>query len=147
MEWHCKSWQALSTDELYGLLELRAKVFVVEQACPYLDPDGLDRQVLHVFAKNTEGKIQACARIVPAGINYPEASIGRVCCAQSVRSKGLGRALMDRVMQYILLHYGEVPLRISAQEYLVPFYTAYGFESVGEAYLDEGILHVEMYRS
>ena len=33
----------LSGEELYELLSLRQRVFIVEQRCAYLDADGLDR--------------------------------------------------------------------------------------------------------
>ena len=37
-----KTFDELSTRELYEILALRSKVFVVEQNCPYQDLDGLD---------------------------------------------------------------------------------------------------------
>lgn len=146
MNWHCTPWSALSATELYDLLALRSAVFVVEQACAYLDPDGADPKALHVYAYDTSGNLTACARILPAGVSYPEASIGRVCTAFSERGKGLGRELMKRAIAYVHAHYGQVPLRISAQEYLVRFYESFGFRTVSETYLEDGIPHVEMYR-
>ena len=35
-------------------------------------------------------------------------------------------------------------IRISAQEYLIPFYTSLNFESIGEVYLEDDIPHIEM---
>lgn len=146
MNWHCTPWHELTTTELYDLLALRSAVFVVEQSCAYLDLDGLDPKALHVYAYDAKGSLKACARILPPGISYPEASIGRVCTALSERRSGLGRELMERTMAYVRAHYGEVPLRISAQEYLVKFYASLGFRKVSEVYLEDGIPHVEMYR-
>ena len=48
--WEIKSWEELSTIELYHLLALRAAVFVVEQHCPYQDIDGKDLHSLHLLA-------------------------------------------------------------------------------------------------
>lgn len=146
MNWHCTPFGELGPTALYDLLALRSAVFVVEQRCAYLDPDGLDPKALHVYAYDTSGILKACARILPAGVSHPEASIGRVCIALSERRTGLGRELMERTLAYVHEHYGQVPLRISAQEYLVEFYSSFGFEKVSEPYLEDGIPHVEMYR-
>ncbi len=43
MEWFTKTFAALSTEELYRIVQLRQQVFVVEQNCVYLDADGDDR--------------------------------------------------------------------------------------------------------
>ena len=42
-----KSFQELSTDELYAILKLRSEVFVVEQNCPYQDMDYKDQKCFH----------------------------------------------------------------------------------------------------
>ena len=40
MEILIKTFEELSINELYGILQLRAEVFVVEQHCVYQDLDG-----------------------------------------------------------------------------------------------------------
>jgi ElaA protein len=40
-----------------------------------------------------------------------------------------------------------LPIRISAQAYLQPFYASLGFEAVSDTYLEDGIPHVEMLRA
>ena len=52
MLWKCVSFDQLSLEELYGLLQLRAKVFVVEQNCPYQDVDGKDKTSFHLLGLN-----------------------------------------------------------------------------------------------
>ena len=47
-----KPFHALTTEELYALLQLRSEIFVVEQQCIYQDMDGADALALHV---NNEG--------------------------------------------------------------------------------------------
>ena len=44
-----KTFQELTLDELYSLLQLRSEVFVVEQNCVYQDIDGKDKKALHVL--------------------------------------------------------------------------------------------------
>ena len=83
-----KSFNELSTIELYELLQLRAEVFVVEQNCPYLDMDDKDQKSFHVLGYDN-GKLVACTRLVPIGVFYDlEPSIGRVVTHPSVRSFG-----------------------------------------------------------
>ena len=48
MELTVKPFDRLTCSELYEILQTRMAVFVVEQACPYLDIDGVDQQALHV---------------------------------------------------------------------------------------------------
>lgn len=49
MNWFVKSFQELSSVELYSLLKLRSEVFVVEQTCIYNDMDDLDFDAIHLF--------------------------------------------------------------------------------------------------
>ena len=44
---HKKTFQELTTDELYELLRVRSEVFVVEQNCAYQDLDGDDQNSYH----------------------------------------------------------------------------------------------------
>ena len=44
---HKKTFQELTTDELYELLRVRSEVFVVEQNCVYQDIDGDDQKSIH----------------------------------------------------------------------------------------------------
>jgi ElaA protein len=42
------------------------------------------------------------------------------------------------------MRYPGQPVRISAQQYLEKFYRDFGFATVSEPYLEDGIPHVEM---
>lgn len=147
IQWHHKSFDLLSTQELYALFALRIEVFVVEQNCPYQDADGKDLKSSHVFGVNDDGEVIACSRIVAPGVSYNEISIGRVATALSVRGTGAGRELMKRSIHAIEEKYGQVAIRISAQSYLKKFYESMGFMQVGEEYLEDNIPHIEMLRS
>ena len=69
LQWRCLPFHALSADTLYRLLRLRSEVFVVEQACVFLDMDGLDAQCLHVLGEvaDQDGTphLHASTRLVP----------------------------------------------------------------------------------
>jgi len=44
-------------------------------------------------------------------------------------------------------NYNETVIRISAQKYLLKFYSSLGFVQEGEEYLEDGIPHVAMLKS
>ena len=65
MNWTIRTLDELSARELYELIRLRVDVFVVEQNCPYAELDGLDLNAHHVLGHDEEGRLMACARILP----------------------------------------------------------------------------------
>lgn len=146
MKWICKTFDELTTHELYELLKLRAEVFVVEQECAYQDLDDKDKASLHMcgFLNDT---LVAYTRIVPKGVSYPDApSIGRVVTKKNVRMTGVGIALMNRTLSEMKVRGMSNLIHISAQCYLEAFYRKFRFEPQGENYLEDGIPHVKMTR-
>ena len=146
MNWIIKSFNQLTTNELYDFLKLRIDVFVVEQTCYYPDLDEVDRhpETLHVFGyKNNQ--IVGYLRILPKGTTYPDYnSIGRVIVADSERGSGLGHDLIIVGVNACTTHFSEQKIKISAQEHLAKFYQRHGFEQVSEMYLEDGIPHIGM---
>ena len=61
MELTIKTFQELTTKELYEILKVRGAIFVVEQNCAYQDIDGLDETSLHLFYEDG-GQVQAYLR-------------------------------------------------------------------------------------
>ncbi len=145
IDWQWKSFAQLSAPELYQILALRSEVFVLEQNCVYLDPDGVDQVAWHLWAHDA-GQMQAYLRVIPAGVKFAEVSLGRVLTHASVRGKTLGQALLGRGLHHIEQQYGKVALRISAQLYLERFYQGFGFQTCGEPHDEDGIPHVQMLR-
>lgn len=144
--WMCLSFAELSTAQLYDILQLRSEVFVVEQDCVYQDLDGKDKQSLHVCGYYGD-TLAAYARLVPPGLSYREPSIGRVLTKKEYRASGLGKQLMNESITQINRNYPPAAIRISAQLYLLKFYTSLGFISRSEPYMEDGIPHVEMVRT
>lgn len=138
-----KSFDELTNTELYQLLQLRNEVFIVEQTCPYPDLDTKDYQSLHVLGKEN-GQVVAYSRLLPQGISYAEASIGRVVTGSTVRKTGYGKLLMKYAIQETLKYFNTNEIVISAQYYLEKFYTNMGFRSEGEVYMEDDIPHIQM---
>ena len=151
LRWRCLPFAAMSADTLYRLLRLRSEVFVVEQACVFLDLDGLDAQCLHVLGEvvGSDGAVHlhASTRLVPPGVAFEEASIGRVVTATSARGGGIGHALMAESLRMLEQLWGPQPVRIGAQAHLEAFYKRHGFVSDNKPYIEDGIPHIEMIRA
>jgi ElaA protein len=143
MTWHFKTFSQLSLEELYAILRLRNEIFIVEQNCPYQDLDNKDQRCWHL-AGWEENELVAYTRILPPGVSYPEASIGRVLTAAGQRGNGTGRKLMELSIEKTFEQFQYSSIRIGAQVYLQKFYESLGFSATGAAYLEDNIPHVEM---
>ena len=166
-----KSFAELNAQELYGILQLRSTVFVVEQDCVYLDTDGIDvlAETIHAFVPRSAVGLPAAqaqkdshggdtgvdvmpvayARLLPSGLvdgpaGRPAArSIGRVVSSPAARATGAGKAVFDR----LVADYGPLTdLSLNAQSYAQGFYSRQGFEVSGPEFIEDGIPHVPMYR-
>ena len=138
---HKKSFQELTTEELYELLRVRSEVFVVEQNCVYQDMDGDDQQAIHLWL-TVEEKVVALARVCPAGTHMKEISIGRVITTE--RGKGYGKQIMLHAIDAAIEHYGAIIIDIEAQEYARGFYESVGFKQSSETFMLDGIPHIKM---
>lgn len=146
MNIHIKTYNELTKDELYDALQLRSEVFVVEQDCVYQDIDGKDRKAIHVLGY-LNNILAAYTRCFAPGIYFEEAAIGRVIVKEGFRGKSFGHLIMEKSMSAIKDIYGTTNIKLSAQTYLIPFYEAHGFNTVGEGYLEDGIPHIGMIKT
>ncbi len=142
--WHFAHFDDLTASDLYDILRARNAVFVVEQACPFQDCDGIDRLSHHMWTRGDDMEVTAYLRIVPPRVLYHEPSIGRIITATSVRRTGLGRLLVIEGIRRTEELYGVQPIRIGAQQYLLRFYETLGFRRTGRDYDEDGIPHSEM---
>lgn len=138
-----KTFQQLTRDELYAILQLRSEIFVVEQNCVYQDLDYKDQKALHVLGLKDK-KLVAYTRVFKPGDYFKNASIGRVLVAQNERQHKYGYDIMNTSIEAVDYFFRTSTIEISAQVYLKKFYTNLGFEVVGEEYLEDGIPHVGM---
>lgn len=139
-----KTFSDLTRDELYEMIHLRQKVFIVEQDCPYLDADFSDQDAFHLLGYDDEGLI-SYLRAFPPGIKYEGASLGRIVVDDSKRGQQLGQNLTKEGISYLSKHYPDTEIIISAQHRLENFYCELGFTARGEVYLEDDIDHIQMY--
>ncbi|MCB9686115.1 MAG: GNAT family N-acetyltransferase [Alphaproteobacteria bacterium] len=144
MSFRALRWDELTTDELYAILVARQQVFVVEQACAYLDADGADPVAVHLLATDELGLWGYLRLFAPDASGC--ARIGRVLTVARARGSGRGRPLMEAGREEVERRYGVVPVRLSAQAHLEPFYASLGYAVDGPGYLEDGIPHVPMIR-
>ena len=138
---HKKTFQELTTEELYELLRVRSEVFVVEQNCVYQDLDGDDQKAIHLWQTKAD-KVVALARVCPAGTHMQEISIGRVITTE--RGKGYGKQIMLQAIDAANEHFGATIIDIEAQEYARGFYESVGFKQSSASFMLDGIPHIKM---
>jgi ElaA protein len=139
LQLHRASGPDLTASELYAALRLRAEVFVVEQECVYLDPDGRDlaADTVHLWLTDSRHATVAYLRL----LTEPEGGsrIGRVVTARSHRGERLAGRLLD-----VALEEAPRPVVLAAQSHLVAVYERHGFVTDGAAYVEDGIPHTPM---
>ncbi|AXJ07388.1 GNAT family N-acetyltransferase [Pseudomonas fluorescens] len=148
IEWVCKHHSDLGLEQLYAILKLRSEVFVVEQRCAYLDPDGqdLDGDTCHLMGWDGD-QLVAYLRLLDPESQGGDVVIGRVLTAPPGRGKGLGHEMMEQALKQAEKRWPEVPIYLSAQAHLQGYYGRYGFVVAGEEYLEDDIPHIGMRRS
>jgi ElaA protein len=143
--WRWRRFGELGVHELQNIYRARQQVFVVEQACAYLDADGCDESAFHLAAWVASVREPlAYARVIDPGVKYAEVSIGRILTTAPARGRGLGREIVARAIGHARSIWPGTAIRISAQTRLEAFYAGFGFAAVGSAYLEDGIPHTEM---
>jgi predicted GNAT family N-acyltransferase len=134
---------------------LRHEVFVIGQDVPpELERDELDATAEHAVAVDGDrtvgtgrlvnGRIGEDLRLV-SGSPGTIGTIGRMAVAASARGEGVGRALLDVLVDRA----GSLRLpavELHAQLHAKAFYERAGFEPFGGVYLEAGIEHVGMRR-
>ena len=141
MELYCKSYQELSRDELYAILELRVSVFVVEQRCPYQELDGLDREAMHLWLEDEDG-IAAYLRVLDRGVKCEYVTIGRVIARR--RRCGLGTKILQEGILAAREAFHADAIYVEAQTYARGLYEKQGFRQISEEFLEDGIPHIRM---
>lgn len=141
LQLHKKTFNELTTNELYELLRVRSEVFVVEQNCVYQDLDGDDQASIHLWLTKDD-KVVALCRVCPAGTHMREVSIGRVITTE--RGRGYGKQIMLAAIQAATKEFHAELIVIEAQEYAKGFYESVGFRQTSEPFILDNIPHIAM---
>lgn len=116
------------------LKAIREQVFMQEQGVSAeLESDGLDDSAVHFLAYRDQQAI-AAARLLSDG------HIGRMAVLKKWRQQGVGRAIMQVILNYSHSH-AYPTLFLHAQTQAVGFYETFGFQVEGDEFLDAGIPH------
>ena len=146
-EFKNKYFNELNITELYEIVKARYEVFACEQeiTCEN-DFDDKDKECIHLFAldNNNSDKVIGYCRLLPPGLSYNEASIGRVLVLKEYRGKGIAEEMMIKAIEVIQKEYGVNEITLSAQSYIKNLYKKVGFKEVSEEYDEAGIPHVKM---
>lgn len=128
------SWQ----DDGLALRSVRETVFVREQCVPVeLEWDEFDMNGLHFLAVDAVQNAIATARLLPSGV------IGRMAVLREWRGKGVGSALLLRVLEEAKKKQMQ-QVTLSAQLHASGFYVKFGFRMAGKEFMDAGIPHIRM---
>ena len=138
---HIKTFDELTTRELYEILRLRAAVFVVEQDCVYQDLDGLDYDAVHIFLTE-EGRVCACARVYLRDADSNLWGIGRVVTDE--RRQGLGSQIFGAALRVVQEKAPTATVRIESQCQAQGFYEKFGFRAVSEPFMMDQLPHIKM---
>ena len=142
-----KTWSELTTAELYSFLKLRTDVFFVEQRIDEEELDNRDQEptTQHLWIADEAGTAAYLRIIVDAEPGHRDARrlFGRVATRIDRRGEGLSQRLIGEVLRL----YGDEPMLLHAQQYVVPLYAKFGFEQFGDTYTEAGLSHVMMYRA
>ncbi|MGX7417701.1 GNAT family N-acetyltransferase [Carnobacterium gallinarum] len=139
--WTIKTFEELTTKELFIIYKERVKIFIVEQDCPYQDIDELDLTSLHVFKTDEDGVLLAYGRIISQDSRI---HFGRIIVAKEQRGTGLGKELLTIILDHIAKQFPTREVEIQAQAYLEKFYGSFGFVPISEEYLEDNIPHIDM---
>lgn len=135
----------LSPHDLHDILRLRSEVFVVEQACVFLEIDGRDPEpaTRQLWLRDGDGAMAGTARLLHEdGGSW---SIGRVVTRPDLRSTGIAAALLSSAIEEAEA-VGATSIDLGAQSHLEAWYARFGFEVCGPEYVEDGIPHVPMRR-
>ncbi len=117
---------------------IRRAVFIEEQNIPEAEEwDAHDATCVHFLAEDATGPAATARRITKDS----SAKIGRVAVMPAHRGTGLGRTIMQFVIEDAKAS-GLQMAELESQVYAIPFYETLGFVAEGPEYDDgSGIMH------
>ncbi|MCB1937280.1 MAG: GNAT family N-acetyltransferase [Nitrosomonas sp.] len=132
--------QLVRWSEAAPLLRIvRESVFIQEQQVPVeLEWDEFDPVCIHVLALTQDGKPVGTARLLPNG------HIGRMAVIKSWRGKGIGRAMLQCLLDTAKQN-GITEIKLNSQISAKAFYERFGFQVSGDEFMEADIPHIKMF--
>lgn len=158
---NCGDWKTLG-DQCYII---RDKVFLQEQNFPVEEEiDKYDHKSVHFLIsevtvptkttdkddeteeeKKTEIQIRHAATGRLTVLDDKETGkVGRICCLKEFRGTGVGKFLLDTIIDHAKKTPGLKRLTLDTQEYAMPFYAKHGFVAHGPLFFDNEVPHYQM---
>jgi len=136
-----RQWQIRTADwsnDSQALRAVREAVFIREQRVPVeLEWDGYDAHCVHMLAVDAAGNAIGTARLLAEG------KIGRMAVLREWRGRGVGSGLLLRLLEEARKQRLQ-QLTLHAQVYASKFYRKFGFEVMGDEFVEAGTPHVKM---
>jgi YbgC/YbaW family acyl-CoA thioester hydrolase len=134
----CGDWTTLG----HQARSIRDAVFIQEQGIPAaLEHDAADATAVHAVASNRLGQAVGTGRLIELGGGVSK--IGRMAVLASVRGAGVGKPLLEALVQAARAR-GDTEVTLSSQAQAIGFYRRAGFVAQGAAYEEAGIAHQTM---
>lgn len=128
-------------DELEAALDLRHRVFCIEQGVPkHEEIDGRDDEALHLIAVHEDGRVLGTCRLLFVDRTV---QFSRLAVEPDARRQGIATRLLreaDREAQAA----GARRIVLHAQTYARELYARAGYEERGRVFVEAGIEHVAM---
>ncbi|HID82398.1 MAG TPA: GNAT family N-acetyltransferase [Chromatiales bacterium] len=120
---------------------IRHAVFIIEQNVPEeLEWDDQDADAFHLLATTDNAEAIGTVRLLKTG------QIGRMAVLKKYRSHGVGKMLMDAVLN-MAKENNFTSVFLHSQVSAVTFYEDFGFTIISEEYEEVGIPHRKMKKS
>lgn len=130
-----------NSPEYLSALEIRTKVFVLEQHVPQeLEVDQYESSAVH-FLTTHNGQSAGAGRL---RVKDEYIKFERIACLKEFRGTGVGRNLMEFMLAYAQKHYPNLTPYMHSQVEAVPFYEKLGWNYVGNQFFEAGIPHLAM---
>ena len=127
--------------ELEGAVNVRMRVFVVEQQIPPEEEmDAADATATHAIALY-QGHIIGTGRLLY--LDNGGAQIGRMAVDRQYRRQGVGGRILALLEEKARAQ-GVSSCLVHAQEYVKAFYAGSGYVEHGDLFLEADISHIEM---
>lgn len=131
----------IDSPEYLAAVKIRTDVFVIEQSVPAeLEIDQYEKSCEHFLTTvNDVSAATGRLRVKEQFIKFE-----RIACLKNFRGTGIGRKLMEFMLDYALKNHTLLTPYMHSQVEAVPFYEKLGWVSFGDLFYEAGIAHRAM---